>query len=988
MGGKTQTTTQQQTNTPTGLAQLGDIWNRVQQVASTPYQAYNGQLVAGLTPTQQQGIQGVTNAQGSAQPYFDQAAQYATQGASTIDPSSIQKYMNPYTQNVIDATQANFNQSNAIQQQGVIGNAAAQGALGGDRVGVAQSELARQQGLAQNPVIAGLQQQNYSQALGAAQADRSAAAQGAYTFGALAPSVQNSQISGAQAQIGAGGLEQGTNQAQLTAAYNQYLQQQAFPYQQAGFLASAGLPAATAMGGTSNGTTTSPGPNPWVQAAGLGLGAAAALAKDGGRITKAGGGPVNFSDIPTYIPRFSQMGGGGSNPFGSAPKLPSVGQSNQNQYAGFTPAMGKKAASGLSGLFGGGDTTPTGFTGNSDVAFSGVPDATTSFQGGIPYPMFGEANGGRVGYADGGDVIDLSPNDYVRQAFGDTRQAIDGGLLDPQGANALGPSALQGPSPASNPMLTPIASNSVPLPAPRPPEASMAPSMGSDQPNPMAMGSPDESPDAPQDMADDTAIPSAAEPTAGTLPFGSPSQGRKGLLGLNLSDDARMGLLAAGLGIAASRSPFALSAIGEGGLQGVKTYTDQKAQRQKADQEASRLAQQATQFAQNLDLHKDTLAENIRRNTEAEAARKQAYEESVRQHGIAAMQPVKIGSGPYGDVFGIRDPKNGTIIPLDPTTGKPAVPPQGAPSPAEPNYVIPGNSPASKGQISATTDEADIPREAIFTSNDPPTAIASTLQPQALNDLSPKDVETVRAIAEGRRPALPLQRNNLFNRMIMDHVGLYNPNYDQTMFSRRQQTANAFSKGVEGRNVTAMNTWAQHMDEYLRLTQDLNLGRFTSVNDAYNWMTSHGYTTKDAQKKLGALEIASKAVADEGAKVFAGTNSALADREEWQKRFGTSTPADVAIEKAKEAEKLVEGRLSSLTDQYNRGMQTGHGAAKLIAPETQEIISRIRNTQDKYMPKGAATPSLSDTDKQALDWANSNGSDPRSVAIKKRLGVQ
>ncbi len=503
MGGKTQTTTQQQTNTPAGLAQLGDIWSRVKDVASTPYQAFQGQLVAGLTPTQQQGIQGVTNAQGSAQPYFDQAANYATQGASTIDPSQIQKYMNPYTQNVIDATKANFQQDNAIGQQQVLGNAASRGALGGDRVGVAQSELARQQGLAQNPVIAGLQQQNYSQALGAAQQDRSAAAQGAYTFGALAPSVQNAQISGAQAQIGAGGLEQGTNQAGLTAAYNQYLQAQAFPYQQTGFLASAGLPAVGAMGGSSAGSTTAPGPNPWAQVAGLGVGAAAAFSDErvkddiqkvgktfdgqniysfkfkgspqthmgliaqevekkhpeavgevGGIKTvnyedalphKADGGPIGFNDVQTYIPKFGFMGSG-ANPYASGPTLSPAKSVAQDPFAGLSPmgamSAGKSAGKGLGGLFGGGDpTATTGFTGNTSEAFPGISDATTSYMGGVSYPMF----------ADGGIV---SPNDYVRQGFGDTQDAVDSGAFDPQGANALGPMAFQTPS--------------VPLPRPRP----------------------------------------------------------------------------------------------------------------------------------------------------------------------------------------------------------------------------------------------------------------------------------------------------------------------------------------------------------------------------------------------------------------------------------------------------------------------------------------------------------------------------------------
>src|SRR3569832_754479 len=274
MGKKDQTSTTSQTQayTPTGASQLQDIWNKIQGVPSQSYQPYSGQIAAGLDPTQQAGINTINSAVGTAQPYFDKAAQYGAAGAAPISASDIQRYQSPYTQQVIDATQRQFADNNAQQQQQVIGNAALQGALGGDRVGVAQAELARQQKLAQDPTIAGLYNQGYTQALGAAQADRAAQAQGAYTFGALAPSVQNPALQGGQAQLGAGQVGLNTSHYALTANYQQYLQQQAFPYQQAQFLAQYGLPTVTAMGGTQSGqgTQTTPGPSPWGQLIGLG----------------------------------------------------------------------------------------------------------------------------------------------------------------------------------------------------------------------------------------------------------------------------------------------------------------------------------------------------------------------------------------------------------------------------------------------------------------------------------------------------------------------------------------------------------------------------------------------------------------------------------------------------------------------------------------------------------------------------------------------
>lgn len=278
MGKKDQTTTstQNQTYTPAGLSQLQDIWSRVQGVASTPYQAYTGQMVAGLTPEQTAGIQTINSASGTAQPYYNQAFNYAGQSANPIGAGDINQYLSPYTQQVVDATRANFADTNAQQQSQVLGNAAARGALGGDRVGVAQAELAKQQRLAQDPVIAGLYNTGYSQALGAAQADRAAKQQAASLFGNLGTGAQTAQIQGGTAQIGAGSVAQQNQQDQLSAAYNQYQQAQAFPYQQAQFLASLGLPTVSAFGGTQSGqsTSTQPGPSPWGQIAGAALTAA------------------------------------------------------------------------------------------------------------------------------------------------------------------------------------------------------------------------------------------------------------------------------------------------------------------------------------------------------------------------------------------------------------------------------------------------------------------------------------------------------------------------------------------------------------------------------------------------------------------------------------------------------------------------------------------------------------------------------------------
>lgn len=366
---KPATTNTTQTYTPAGQGRMQDIYNRVAQAASTPYNPYQGQLVAGLDPTQQAGINNINNAYGMAQPYYNQAQNYAAAGAAPITPEQIQAYQNTYTQQVVDATRANFNETNAQQQSGLRGNAALKGALGGDRAGIAQAELARQQNLAQNPVIAGLYQQGYDKSLAAAQADRAAQAQGAYTFGSLGSAAQNSALQGAQAQIGAGTVAQQNQQQQLGANYQQYLNAQAFPYQQAQFLASYGMPALQGQGGTTTGQKQeiAAQPSPFSQALGVGLTAAGL-----------------FSGNP-----FMAMSGAGS-------------------------------------MFGGGQSGSSGAGYGPIGTYNGSGNPWMSNGSGMT--MW--ARGGRVGKADGGVVSPYSNPNFANGGFLDTVRSIRSALRE------------------------------------------------------------------------------------------------------------------------------------------------------------------------------------------------------------------------------------------------------------------------------------------------------------------------------------------------------------------------------------------------------------------------------------------------------------------------------------------------------------------------------------------------------------------------------
>ena len=332
--------------------------------------------VAPMTDQQYAGITNVNSMQGSENPYNALANNYIQQsqnqllpqyqpyagaaqglyqqGAQQINPTqfsagNVNQYLSPYNQDVVQATEAQFANTNAQQQQGVTGNAVSAGAWGGDRSAVAQGIMAGQQQTAEAPVIAGLENQNYAQALGefntqqqvgvgaqeASQQLQQAAGQGIAGIGATTlggaeaqnylasqggfaeTNLGNTQLqeglSTGNAEIGTGELFQAQNQAQLNAPYEAQLAAAAYPFQQAQFLANVAEGVGSNAGGQS--TTTSPGPSAASQAAGYGTAAIGAigllgLLNRGGAVQRAPGGII--PGMPSFGPTGSTGISGGA----------------------------------------------------------------------------------------------------------------------------------------------------------------------------------------------------------------------------------------------------------------------------------------------------------------------------------------------------------------------------------------------------------------------------------------------------------------------------------------------------------------------------------------------------------------------------------------------------------------------------------------------------------------------------------------------------
>lgn len=231
-------------------------------INKNPYQTYSQPRIAGFAPMQEQAQTAASNMSGGPEAF----------------QQNIGSYMSPYMQNVVDVQK-----QEAARQSGIMGTqqqaqAAQAGAFGGGRDAIMRAERERNLG----------QQMNQIQAQGSQAAYDQAANQ--FRQGIT----QDVAINQLQDQYG--GQQQQQAQRGLDVGYQDFLNQQNYPYKQIGFMSDLvrGLP----LGQQSTAQMYQAPPSTMQTVGALGMGAYGAkqlgMFADGGRVEGyAGGGEIN-----------------------------------------------------------------------------------------------------------------------------------------------------------------------------------------------------------------------------------------------------------------------------------------------------------------------------------------------------------------------------------------------------------------------------------------------------------------------------------------------------------------------------------------------------------------------------------------------------------------------------------------------------------------------------------------------------------------------
>lgn len=248
---------------------LQGIASRGRDLSLEPYPQYGGPRVAGLTPDQEASFARTRQAAGAYEGDINAARAGIAGIPREFTADYARQYMNPYTQTALQDSLGEINRQADIQERGIQDELIRTGNFGGSRAGIRLGEHDRNTATLRNQFINQANVQNFQQAQAQFNADRNAQAALAQQRAGIGGLAQQYGLTGAQGLAASGQAQQAQQQTSLDTAYQDFLRQQQYPYQQLGYYSNIlqGVPSPVSQFTQ----TQQPQASPLAQIAGLGV---------------------------------------------------------------------------------------------------------------------------------------------------------------------------------------------------------------------------------------------------------------------------------------------------------------------------------------------------------------------------------------------------------------------------------------------------------------------------------------------------------------------------------------------------------------------------------------------------------------------------------------------------------------------------------------------------------------------------------------------
>lgn len=255
-----------------------------QKLQKQPYQTYGGPRIAPFTDDDNAAFEINRAARGGWMPAHDEAGRLAGLASQAWTPETSSEYMNPYAQNVTDIMVREAARDDDIARKSRNARAVAAGAFGGAQHGVMEAEAQRNLGQRLDDIRMTGAERAYDNAYAKFAGDRGAQLSAGNAYAGLANQYTDLAGKDVAALATAGTAQRDMGQRNLDLAYQDFMNQQNYPWlqQQRALPAITSVPHGSTT--TTTGTTTAtPGTGSAIgQIAGLGL-AGASLYSGWGR---------------------------------------------------------------------------------------------------------------------------------------------------------------------------------------------------------------------------------------------------------------------------------------------------------------------------------------------------------------------------------------------------------------------------------------------------------------------------------------------------------------------------------------------------------------------------------------------------------------------------------------------------------------------------------------------------------------------------------
>jgi hypothetical protein len=240
---------------PESAARNRQLFNLGMGIFNTPFQAYTGQRIAGLTPEQ---ILAKNTAKGLFSDSFsyDPRSELNTmfQDTPSLATTDLSNYQNPFTEQVIDNTLSDLDRARKIQLQSDQDAAIGQGAFGGSRSAILEAETNRNFADRAGDIASRLRSQGFDRATNLANLDINRGLQSDLYRSNILGNQLADQYKSLGLLSGYGDKDQALKQAGLDFDFNEFIREYDDPYRRINMLTgvTSGMPSGTTTTSSNN----------------------------------------------------------------------------------------------------------------------------------------------------------------------------------------------------------------------------------------------------------------------------------------------------------------------------------------------------------------------------------------------------------------------------------------------------------------------------------------------------------------------------------------------------------------------------------------------------------------------------------------------------------------------------------------------------------------------------------------------------------------